>query len=251
MQLEPHKRNWEELADVDPLWAILSNASLQHGRWDINDFFLTGEREITTMMETVKRLHLHVNPDSVLDFGCGVGRLTRAFAGRFQTCYGVDISERMIENAQRLNHEFPNCHFCLNTVDNLRIFPNDSFDMIYTNLVLQHIPHREIIKSYIKDFVRTLKPDGLLVFQLPSHIPLRRRAQLRRRLYSALRFVGFSHTLLYNKFGLNPMKMSYISVEDVKATIGGAGGQVDFVETRQTPQYVSSMYFVTRHHPAS
>ena len=72
MQLEPHKRNWEELADVDPLWAILSNASLQHGRWDINDFFLTGEREITTMMETVKRLHLHVNPDSVLDFGCGV-----------------------------------------------------------------------------------------------------------------------------------------------------------------------------------
>lgn len=246
VQLEPHKRNWEELAEVDPLWAILSNANLQHGRWDVDDFFLTGETEIAAVMETMKRLNFHVNQESVLDFGCGVGRLTRAFASRFQTCYGVDISERMIENARRLNEAFQNCHFCLNTVDNLRIFPDDSFDMIYTNLVLQHVPRREIVTSYIKDFIRILNPGGLLVFQLPSHIPLRRRVQPRRRLYTALRAVGFSHTLLYNRFGLNPMKMSFIPEKDVKATVESAGGRVNFVDTRQTPQYQSSIYFVTR-----
>lgn len=246
MQLEPHKRNWEELAEVDPLWAILSGANNQHGRWNIDEFFQTGEGEIARIMDTLQQKNYQISPGKVLDFGCGVGRLTRAFASRFQTCYGVDISERMIENARRLNQDFTNCQFRVNTVDNLQIFPDDTFDMIYTNLVLQHVPSRAIIESYIQDFVRILKPSGVLVFQLPSHIPTRRLLQPRRRLYGMLRAVGFSHTLLYNKFGLNPMKMSFIPQPDVTGTVQRAGGRVDSVDTKQTPEYESSTYFVSR-----
>jgi ubiquinone/menaquinone biosynthesis C-methylase UbiE len=172
--------------------------------------------------------------------------LTRAFASRFKTCYGVDISEGMIENAWRLNRQYPNCHFLVNTEDNLAIFPDNSFDLIYTNLVLQHIPHQKTIKSYIREFIRTLKPDGLLIFQLPSQIAFWRRLQPRRRLYAALRCAGCSSTLLYNKLGLNPMKMNFLPEGEVKAAVHRAGGLVDFVETTQTPQYQSSKYFVTR-----
>lgn len=249
--LDTHKRNWEELAELDPLWAILSNTSHQHGAWDINAFLGSGEREIARVMDRLSQQGYHVAAGSVLDFGCGVGRLTRALASRFTSCYGVDISERMIENARQLNLDCVNCQFLVNTVDNLRIFPDDSFDMIYTNLVLQHIPQRETIKSYIKDFVRILKPDGVAVFQLPSHISLRRQVQPRRRAYTMLRALGFPHTLLYKRLGLNPMKMTFIPEREVKVTISSVGGHVDLVDTQQVPGYQSSIYFVTKQHPAS
>lgn len=249
-KLDPHKRNWEDLAEVDPLWAILSNDSRQHGGWGMSEFLQSGERNIATLMETVERLNPQINHGSVLDFGCGVGRLTRAFASRFQTCYGVDISERMIQGAQELHQAYPNCHFLVNAADNLRIFPDGSFDLIYTSLVLQHIPDRRIINAYIREFMRTLNVGGMLVFQLPSDIPLRRRLQPRRRAYTALRAVGFPHTLLYNKLGLNPIKMNFIPERDVRATARSAGGQVDVVETSANPHYTSSVYYVTRQHPS-
>ena len=246
VQLEPHKRNWEDLAEVDPLWAILSNSQRQHGGWDLDEFFAAGEREVAGVMDTLQRLQLRIGDKTLLDFGCGVGRLTRAFASRFQTCYGVDISERMIEGAERLNKDYTNCQFHLNTVDNLRLFPDDSFDMIYTNLVLQHVPDRAIIKSYLREFVRTLNAGGVAVFQLPSYISLRRQLQPRRRMYTLLRSVGLPHTLLYNKLGLNPIKMNFIPAHEVISTVQSAGGQVNCVDTKQTPQYQSSTYFVTR-----
>jgi SAM-dependent methyltransferase len=246
VQLQPHKRNWEELAEVDPLWAILSNSKRQHGGWDLDEFFAAGEREVAGVMDTLQHLQLHVGDNTLLDFGCGVGRLTRAFASRFQTCYGVDISERMIEGAGRLNKDYANCLFRVNTVDNLRLFPDDSFDMIYTNLVLQHVPDRAIIKSYIREFVRALNPGGVAVFQLPSYISPRHQLQPRRRIYTLLRSAGLPHTLLYNKFGLNPIKMNFIPAQEVISTVQSAGGRVNFVDTKQTPQYQSSTYFVTR-----
>lgn len=249
--MDSHKRNWEELAELDPLWAILSNNSQQYGGWDINAFLQSGEHEIAGMMERLKQQGYHIAQGSVLDFGCGVGRLTRALASRFTTCYGVDISERMIETAQQLNHDLANCQFRVNTADNLRIFPDDSFDMIYTDLVLQHIPQRETITSYIKEFVRILKPGGVAVFQLPSHISFRRQVQPRRRAYAMLRALGFPHTLLYNTFGLNPIKMTFIPECDVKVIVSSAGGQVDFVDTKQVPEYQNSIYFVTRQQSSS
>ena len=45
--------------------------------------------------------------DRALDFGCGVGRLTRALGTRFESALGVDISAGMIEQARRLNEAFP------------------------------------------------------------------------------------------------------------------------------------------------
>jgi ubiquinone/menaquinone biosynthesis C-methylase UbiE len=245
VSLEPQKRYWDEIAELDPLWAILSDASRQHGGWDVGEFFETGEREISDLMDQMGRRHFSITCGSVLDFGCGVGRLTRAFSSRFQVCYGLDISERMIENARRLNAGYVNCHFVVNTSDNLHIFPDGHFDLVYTNLVLQHISRREIITSYIREFMRTLRPGGLLIFQLPSHIPLPRRVQWRRRAYSALRALGVSHTLLYNQFHLNPMKMSFIPASAVAAIVRSAGGQTVFIETKQTPEYLSSTYYVT------
>jgi predicted TPR repeat methyltransferase len=34
-----------------------------------------------------------------LDFGCGIGRLTRALSPELDECYGVDVSLRMVRLA--------------------------------------------------------------------------------------------------------------------------------------------------------
>ena len=54
-------------------------------------------------------------------------------------------------------------------------------------IVLQHVPDREAIESYVREFCRVLRPGGLAVFPLPSHIPAIFRLQWRRRLYLGLR----------------------------------------------------------------
>src|SRR5438132_9346267 len=92
MVLQKHKRDWEELGNLNPLWSILTG----HREWDVNEFFLTGEQEIQAVMERAKLMEYPRTHEKVLDFGCGVGRLTRALANYFPQCYGVDISESMI-----------------------------------------------------------------------------------------------------------------------------------------------------------
>ena len=64
-----------------------------------------------------------------LDFGCGVGRLTRALAGSFEKSCGVDILEAMVTKARELNGQIGNCSFVVNNSTDLRVFPNETFDL--------------------------------------------------------------------------------------------------------------------------
>lgn len=66
-------------------------------------------------------------------------------------------------------------------------FVDGSFDLVYSNIVLQHVPDRRAIESYIAEFCRIVRPGGLVAFQLPSHIPVIYRLQWQRRPYSGLR----------------------------------------------------------------
>ena len=49
--LERHRRDWEQLAEVDPLWAILAAPDARGGRWKLDEFFATGEAEIAEVLD--------------------------------------------------------------------------------------------------------------------------------------------------------------------------------------------------------
>src|SRR6202035_1236401 len=158
--------NWEGLAEADALWAICTDPSKNHSRWTREDLFAAGRKEVAVVLEYAHRLGLCIDKTSpVLDFGCGVGRLTRALAEYFPGCCGVDISPTMIQLAQELNRDIPNCRFLLNESAELPTLPNNHFGFIYTSIVLQHIapPYS---RKYIAELVRVLKPGGMLIFQL-------------------------------------------------------------------------------------
>jgi ubiquinone/menaquinone biosynthesis C-methylase UbiE len=76
----------------------------------------------------------------------------------------------MIAQAQALDRE-RRCQFILNDRADLSLLPDNGFDFIYSNLVLQHM-RPDYSTAYIRDFCRVLGPSGVAVFQLPSESKL-------------------------------------------------------------------------------
>ena len=214
-------QEWEDLAHFDPFFAILSENEKKFGKWDPQEFFSRGQSEIDTLMASCGLVR--GNNGRVLDFGCGVGRLSRALGCYFGEVYGVDISEEMIRMARQYA---ASCTFLVNQNDDLKLFQSDFFDFIYCNIVLQHQRTQTIAKSYIREFVRVLKPRGTVVFQMPYKLTFRGALQIRRRLYSLLKSLGFSGGFLYKKCNLTPMRGISLASAEVRATVLAAGGRL-------------------------
>jgi SAM-dependent methyltransferase len=177
-KLTGQSNDWEELAALDLLWAVLTEAEMRFNRWDYARFFRTGAQEIGVLVTHAKQLGFPGQWHRALDFGCGVGRLTRAFRAYFPECHGVDISSRMVRRARELT---PECDFHINVETNLHLFDDSYFDLVYSVIGLQHQLSRAVVFRYVKEFLRVLRRDGLLVFQLPCYVQVRNRIQIRRR----------------------------------------------------------------------
>jgi ubiquinone/menaquinone biosynthesis C-methylase UbiE len=170
MDIKELQENWNKLGKNDPLWAILNNGDtdMRGNQWQIEEFFQTGIVEIARVSQYIDALGIHIPSGKALDFGCGVGRLTQALADHFDQVCGVDIAPAMIELANKYNRHGSKCQYYLNESDDLKLFADNNFDFIYSNIVLQHMEPR-YSKNYLKEFLRILTPQGLLIFQLPSH----------------------------------------------------------------------------------
>lgn len=178
MSGHPHKdmdsvrSTWERIGEDDPYWGALSWEGTQHGQWDIEAFFLEGEHEVEGSLDQAKTLNQSPAFGDALDFGCGVGRLSRALGQRFTNVIGVDISRPMIEHAQRLHPPgASNCRVLASTDQRLPFEPR-SFDFVLTDIVLQHMPRR-VAENYVGEFIPVLRPDGLAIFQVLSELTTR------------------------------------------------------------------------------
>ncbi len=167
--LDDQQRVWEDWARADPLWAILSDPDRRGGRWDVDEFFRTGEVDIDVALADTTRRWPALRRDRCLDFGCGVGRLTQALADRFTRADGVDISATMVELAGRYNRHGDRCVYHVNTQPDLSLFSPSTFDFVFSTIVLQHNPP-DVAAGYIAEFVRLLTPDGIAVFDMTAQL---------------------------------------------------------------------------------
>jgi ubiquinone/menaquinone biosynthesis C-methylase UbiE len=251
MQVDEQARDWNELAELDPHWAILTTPSKRFGGWDDSEFFATGTAEAESLMSHLATLGLPQERSRALDFGCGLGRMTRALAQHFDECVGVDISEGMVNGARTANASIENVEFVVNDATDLRRFPSESFDLVYCMLVLQHAPDRAAIEGYVREFCRVLRPGGLAIFQLPSRIPAVFRLQWRRRLYLMLRRVSVSAPFLYRRLHLLPIAMSSIPEPEMQQVVESQNARMVEVETHKASGLMNagvanSTYYVTR-----
>jgi SAM-dependent methyltransferase len=165
--LKELQRNWQAFGEKDPLWAVLTNPAYFNQRWDAEAFFETGRAQIASVMEQCASIGYPRARHACLDFGCGVGRLTQALADYFEQCAGVDIAPAMIEHARAYNRHAARCQYYVNEAPDLQLFADQSFDFIYSSIVLQHM-QPEYSRGYIQEFVRLLAPGGLVIFQIPA-----------------------------------------------------------------------------------
>lgn len=160
-------RDWEALADTDPFFGVLSDPTKYGGRWETEEFFESGRAHVQKLMRTLGDLRVSFDRGTCLDFGCGVGRLTRPLSEHFAQTVGVDVAPSMIDRARRYCGPGGTCDFVVNRDPDLRQFQPATFDVVHSCLVLQHVPP-EIALRYIGEFFRVCKPGGLVVFQLPA-----------------------------------------------------------------------------------
>jgi len=161
---------WDHLARHNALGAILTKDG-ELAVWNADEFFATGRADVARFMADLSRLSPSTPRTSALDFGCGVGRITRALAEHFEDVVGVDVAPSMLQRAQVLNAGIPHCRFVLNRARHLRRFASGSFAVVYCRLVLQHV-RPALARCYIPELVRVLAPGGVLMFQLPERVAI-------------------------------------------------------------------------------
>jgi ubiquinone/menaquinone biosynthesis C-methylase UbiE len=159
------QRNWDEWGRKDPLWAISTIEGKEDGNWDLDEFFATGVEDVAQVMKHVEAMEFDLARGVALDFGCGVGRLSQGLAAHFREVKGVDIAPSMIEKARQYNRYGEAVTSYVNDASDLKLFDSASFDFVFSRSVLQHIrPH--LIKAYLREFARVVRPGGLIAFQL-------------------------------------------------------------------------------------
>lgn len=227
MTLDSVKKTFERLGQEDPLYGVLAHKGTRHNRWDPDEFFASGQQEIRDVLRYLNDLGLRIAGGRALDFGCGVGRLSQALAERFNEVVGVDIAESMVRRAREYNQYGDRVEYRVNAADNLRLLDDDSFNFVYSYITLQHIPP-EPAKSYLREFFRVLRPDGVAVFQVPNGKPYEPRS-FGALLYTARR----RHLRRIWKVvrGRPPWEMHYIPREQVEEIVKESGADlIDVVE---------------------
>jgi trans-aconitate methyltransferase len=256
--LQELQRNWEGLAQTDPLWAICSDPEKRNRKWNREEFFATGKREVKVVLDCAAEAGLTINRElPALDFGCGVGRLTQALAEHFPECWGVDISPTMINMAREGGQSLPQCRFLVNESDRLEALQDSYFGFIYSSIVLQHIAEK-YSRLYIAELVRVLKPGGTLVFQLPDSL----HAGPVRKLRAKLAVRSRMRTFLGGGRPFN-MEMHCIPEEGIRRLVQQSGarvvdvrltnsaepsfcGDLKYLQREPESGYVSKQYCVTK-----
>lgn len=104
------------------------------------------------------------NAKSVLDMGCGEGNRLSLLVKGYQNsieAYGVDNNTYAINLAKK---QFPNIRFLKNDLVKLP-FGNNSFDLIYSAYVFEHLMDPEKV---LRESFRILKGTGVLIIVAPN-----------------------------------------------------------------------------------
>jgi tRNA (uracil-5-)-methyltransferase TRM9 len=103
----------------------------------------------------------HVEPNqSVLDIGCGNGRLLNLFPDMPISYTGIDSSDELVKIARKV-HGDKGTFLHGNAI--ALPFKGNSFDVVFSIAVIHHIPSKEFRGQFIAEANRVLKPGGKLI----------------------------------------------------------------------------------------
>ena len=156
---------WERMARRDPLYFIEVD---RRKRGSLEEFLAGGERLVDEVLGWAEpELGEAIPPGEVLEIGCGLGRTTRALAARFERATGIDISPAMVEGARRLDPP-ANAAFEVCPASGVGRLGEERFTLVFSHLVLQHVPEEAHLVGCLAGVARILAPGGLALLQFDT-----------------------------------------------------------------------------------
>lgn len=172
-QLFSHtEATWTHLGETEPHWSVLSAERFKqdHLRDHREEFYASGRGDVELLLAFLARNGVATDHmKRVLEYGCGVGRVTRHLADHFEHVEACDISpshlaqaQACVEAAGRHNVAFRRIHTLADATG-----PED-VDLVFSVIVLQHNPPPAIL-AILRALLGRLRPGGVGYFQLPTH----------------------------------------------------------------------------------
>jgi len=237
------KKNWNELATKDALWSILPDPKKKNNKWQLEEFFRTGEKEALNVLKELEFLGLEINHGRCLDFGCGVGRLTQALGNFFNESIGVDISEKMIELARNYNSR-DNCKFFVNEDEDLSLFSDGYFDFIYSSITFQHI-YPMYALAYFRACLKKLAIGGVMVFQIAIEEKANLRSYFKNTFPCLLKTYRLIKKLVCADLS-DKIQMYFINPKDIEQVVKQEKAEIIDRIDEEVSKVVSSRFFVKR-----
>jgi SAM-dependent methyltransferase len=168
------QETWTKLGEEEPHWSVLSSDQFKSTQIQDHqdEFYCSGADDAALVKATLSRCGSPRRKyRRILEFGCGVGRVTPYLAESFDEVVAVDISTSHLKMArERIEKSgVDNVRFVLARVPDFGIEPN-SFDVWFSHIVLQHNPP-PIIALILAQMFKQLAPGGLAIFQVPTYAP--------------------------------------------------------------------------------
>ena len=115
--------------------------------------------------QTIERI-LALQPNKVLEIGCGTGLLMFPLASHCQEYWGTDISSAAIDYLKQqlaqLEHELPQVKLLNRSAENFRDIETRTFDTIILNSVVQYFPNVDYLLNVLEGAIAALKPGGTI-----------------------------------------------------------------------------------------
>ena len=132
--------------------------------WNAQDYAKNSQNQFQWAQELIPKLKLQGN-ESLLDIGCGDGKITAELARCLPKgkVVGIDSSQEMITLAITAfpQTEYPNLSF--QHMDARNITFKEEFEIAFSNAALHWIVDQKAVLAGVK---RSLKPGGRLLFQM-------------------------------------------------------------------------------------
>ncbi|CAB4933097.1 unannotated protein [freshwater metagenome] len=106
-----------------------------------------------------------------LDLGCGAGRVTPALAARADQVVAVDVSQRMLDEAEARVGSSDAVRYVHADAGEIPQLPAAVVDVALVLGVLPHLPTAKLVAAVLHELGRVLAPGGVAAFDVRSGAP--------------------------------------------------------------------------------
>ncbi|WP_338665759.1 methyltransferase domain-containing protein [Pararoseomonas sp. SCSIO 73927] len=162
---------WSAIGTEAPHWSVLTSELYRPERIEgtKEHFYETGKEDLNLIRACLRRARVPLDQvGTVLEYGCGVGRVTLHLARKFPRVIACDISRPHLDLAAAYLAEAGAPAASYEHLGPDRPHPDVSCDLWFSRIVLQHNPP-PVIAAVLRRAFAALNPGGVAIFQVPTY----------------------------------------------------------------------------------